>query len=335
MQLLLTGFFGEGNLGDEAMLGGIMSAAGPQHSYLVTAGAQPLPGKLERLPRRGVSGWIAYLQALPRVQRVVFLGGILQDWSFEGVTFYALRLLAARVAGRRPGIWGAGLGPLRGFAAETLASRALAGVRTVWLRDADSCALFKRLTGREAHLGTDWSWATPFPAEPEVSSLSAGIGREPPLGINLRPWFSPRWEEAVRRRLATHGRSAPRGLLGIAARSEDQRLLLRLIPGLSIRLPGDFSELMALCAALREGWAMRYHVLLAMVRAGIPVVPLPYDEKARSLCREAGVDDAIDPGSEIAARRPDPTFIPRLEARFNAMREAFIAHLEPGRGSSC
>ncbi len=331
MQLLLTGFFGEGNLGDEALLGGIMSAAGPDHTFLVTAGAQHVPGRLERLPRRGIAGWFAYLRALPRVGRVVFSGGILQDWSFEGVTFYSLRLIAARIAGRRPSLWGAGLGPLRSYAAEKLAAQALAGVRTAWLRDADSCGLFKRLTGREASLGTDWSWATPFPVM--EASLKGTASGDAPLGINLRPWFSPRWEDAVRRRLAPHSPSSPRGLLGIAARHEDQMLLQRLVPGLSIRLPGDFSELMGLCATLREGWAMRYHVLLAMLRAGIPVVPLPYDEKARSLCREAGVDDGMEPSAEIAAMTPAAGFVPRLEGRFALMRSAFAGFLESGHSA--
>ena len=323
MHLLLTGFFGEGNLGDEAMLRGIMTAAGPHVSCFVTAGRLPLPGPVRRLPRRGITGWIGFLRTLPSVRRVVFLGGILQDWSFEGVTFYALRLMAARLAGKRPGIWGAGLGPLRRPAARALAEKALSGIRTAWLRDEDSRRLFADLTGREASLGVDWSWATPFSARPCPRDVPPVT--EAPLGINLRPWFSPCWEETVRRRLALSQAAGP--LLGIAARDEDRRLLTRLLPDLPVRQPADFSDLMSLCATLREGWAMRYHVLLAMLRAGIPVVPLPYDEKARSLCREAGVDDGIDPATEVPAQRPCAEFLPMMETRFTAMREAFATWL--------
>lgn len=314
--LLLIGFFGEGNLGDDAILRGIASAMPPGTPILATASATPLPAGIVAIRRRGIASWPAFIGALRGSRLVVASGGLLQDWSFEGVSFYALRLCAARLAGVPAALLGAGIGPLRGRAARKLAAAALFGIDVCMLRDAESVHLFHRLTGRPAHLGTDWSWAL----EPEISRHHpVGMPLDGSIAINIRPWLVPNWRNAAKRWWSiTQG--SPR--TGIGARREDRRLLESIFPGLSIHEPADFPALMSTAARLREGWAMRYHVLLAMLRAGIPVRALPYDHKAMHLAASAGLpipspDDDAPPEPRTAL----PGFLAAETAKIAIMKD--------------
>ncbi|HEY9071506.1 MAG TPA: polysaccharide pyruvyl transferase family protein, partial [Candidatus Ozemobacteraceae bacterium] len=275
--LLLTGFYGEGNLGDEAILRGIASSLPAGTRIIATAGNTPLPCGIRGIRRRGLLSWPGFLGALKGARLVVGSGGLLQDWSFEGVTFYALRFLAARIAGKPIALFGAGLGPLRSVGARSLAALSLGATSHCHVRDDESVHLFQELTGREAERGTDWSWGISAPAGPVTASqrLPANF-----IAVNIRPWLSPDWQKAAVRWLDAYKAMS---LVGISARAEDRRLMEETWPGLRIHEPSDFSALLAAAPVLREGWAMRYHVLLALLRAGVPVRALPYDEKARHL----------------------------------------------------
>ncbi len=397
MSILVVGFFGEGNLGDEAILEGLAASLPAGCPLAVTAGSQPLGAPAARLPRRGMSAWPAFLRAVREARHVVLTGGILQDWSFDGVVFYALRMLAASLAGRPPGLWGTGLGPLRHHAARAIAARVLRRAGPVWVRSRGAARLFHELTGREAHLGCDWSWAIPDPV-PETAGLTSGAaggpslvplpgdgtglagpaasvgaaarrasGPEGPLphpppseatgfrlpaaptacpaladwngrriGLNLRPWADRRFLDRARRGLA----GLPSGaLLGVAARSEDARLLRASFPGLEVGEPASFTDLMRLGRRLSEGWAMRFHVVLAWLRAGLPVVPLAYDNKVDGLCREVQAPDSGRPPSQASsplepttagAVLADAVWAMENRRRFLAMQTALREALQTG-----
>ncbi|HNV71137.1 MAG TPA: polysaccharide pyruvyl transferase family protein [Candidatus Ozemobacteraceae bacterium] len=321
MNALLVGFFGEGNLGDEAILQGVLQTLPSSRRLLVTAGRhRPVSGPLY-LPRQGLLAWHQFIQSLPTCRHLWFAGGILQDWSFAGTTFFGLRVLAAHHLGRTPGFWGAGIGPLHRRASRRFVKRVLRYPDPVWLRDQQSVDLYHTLTGRQAHLGADWSWAL----EPTVTPRASAVAGR--LGLNLRPWFNPDCEEHVR--LLLGNRLQTSSLCGISARPEDSRLIRQMVSGIEIFSFESFSELLSIATHLREGWAMRYHVVLAMLRANLPTIPLPYDEKVRALCEEAGIPLPADPGqAPFVACRPATDFPRRLQQRFQSMRAAFLAELE-------
>ncbi|HOY65516.1 MAG TPA: polysaccharide pyruvyl transferase family protein [Candidatus Ozemobacteraceae bacterium] len=316
--LLLTGFYGEGNLGDDAILRGIASSLPAGTRILATAGNTPLPPGIHGIRRRGILSWPAFLGALKGARLVVGSGGLLQDWSLDGVTFYALRFLAARLAGKPVALFGAGLGPLRSTGTRSLAAFSLGATSHCHLRDDESVRLFHELTGREAQRGADWSWGI------SASSRGSPTPRNLPsdvIAINIRPWLTHDWREAATRWLAGADRKT---LIGISARPEDRRLMERVWPGLRIHEPADFSALLADASVLREGWAMRYHVLLALLRAGVPVRALPYDGKARHLAEAAGLP-VPEPGDSAPSRaeRAARAFLIAEEERFARMSEAF------------
>ena len=320
MNALLVGFFGEGNLGDEAILQGVLSTLPPGHRISVTAGNHRQHQGPEYLPRQGLVAWHRFIRELQSSRHIWFAGGILQDWSFEGTTFFGLRVLAAHHLGKPPSFWGAGIGPFHRRSTRRFVSRVLRYPHPVWLRDKHSCDLYHALTGRTANLGADWSWAIP-PCVSQQEKIAPGT-----IGMNLRPWFFNDWQHHLQ--MLSAGLPAGKPQLGIAARPEDRRLMHRLVPHADIKDCDDFASLIGLSAQLCEGWAMRYHVLLAMLRAGIPVIPLPYDEKVRSLCEEAGISLPVDVRqAPFLACHPRPDFSETLLARFQSMKRAFLAQV--------
>ena len=122
--ILITGFFGEGNLGDEAILKAICENLPENIVPIITSGSiNHHFGK--DIKRRSFFSWLYFLKAAFNSPVTIFTGGILQDWSWEGVTFFAYRILAAAKMGSMPVLYGTGIGPLRSNLAKILVKKAL------------------------------------------------------------------------------------------------------------------------------------------------------------------------------------------------------------------
>jgi polysaccharide pyruvyl transferase WcaK-like protein len=320
MKILLCGFFGEGNLGDETILGAIREQLPDNCSLTVTSGRHMLYGGLA-IRRRGLLAWPAFLQAAFENRVAIFSGGLLQDWSFEGVTFFALRMIAASTLRCEPALWGAGIGPLRSPGSKKLAARALKRVKTAWLRDSKSLQLFNELTGTPAADGTDWSWHFPVTASPERENA--------PMAINLRQWNNEDWRNQVAHQL----RHSQRQIVGLAARRSDIDAIRELAPTASIMHPATFSEFAESCRNFSLGLAMRYHAALAMLRAGLPVKLTAYDDKVSELARAAEVL-TIAQNQISGFKTASPQFISCQQQKFTVMQNAFsgwIKEINAGR----
>lgn len=314
MKILLTGFYGEGNLGDETILQAICASLPRGCSASVTSGSMA-QGAAAPIRRRGLASWPGFLQAAAVSQHAVFSGGILQDWSFEGITWFALRLLAAGTMGCSASLWGAGIGPIRSRWARQIVSRALRRVTVAWLRDPESVSLFNELGPVKSFYGADWSWQIPVKWQSE-SRLNA------PLGLNLRPWKSGNLSELVAHQL----RHNERRIIGLAARREDLIAIKAQAPAASVIQPASFLEFAEACTNLSHGLAMRYHAGLAMLRAGLPVKLAAYDSKVMSLAQDAGVL-MLQQNQVADFRAARAGFCSENEVRFKQMQQAFTAML--------
>jgi polysaccharide pyruvyl transferase CsaB len=302
MNILLTGFYGEGNLGDEAILSAILKNLPATTQPIVTAGRlRPSIDGVKYIQRRKGLALPLYMKHANKCENAIFSGGILQDWSFDGVWFFAQRIFAAAAMGCKPSLWGAGIGPLRHKWSKTLAANALKHVEVAWLRDEASVQLFNELTGREAHLGTDWSWHYRVP--------STNKPKNNEHLVNLRPWKHeiPQLETLKEQKQTLNNGN----ILGLAARSEDKKAIETLFGPVEMKEPNSFEELLSLCVNAEKGVAMRYHVALAMLRAGLKFTLIPYDHKVSRL--------------EEAMKNPEK-FIKENEARYQSMQQAFITN---------
>ena len=113
---LLCGYYGENNLGDDALLTVLLKELPSPNRQLVTAhdadALAELAPDAEAVDRRSLR---SVLLSIGRVDAVVFGGGsLLQDsTSFRSLIYYLLIIAMARLRGRPVLLWGQGLGPLQ------------------------------------------------------------------------------------------------------------------------------------------------------------------------------------------------------------------------------
>ena len=165
-KVLLCGYYGEHNLGDDALLEVLLEQLPAGCTPLVTALDQPLVQQrfgVATTDRGSLSG---VLRALGGCSALVLGGGsLLQDsTSFKSLLYYAALILTARAQGKPVGLWGQGLGPLRRR-------------RSRWLVRA------------LLPLATAISWRDPASARLAASwGIGAPVGSDPVWGLRPRPW---------------------------------------------------------------------------------------------------------------------------------------------------
>ena len=199
-KVLLCGYYGEHNLGDDALLEVLLSQLPQGWEPLVTAHDQPMVQRrfgVATTDRRSLRG---VLRALAGCDALVLGGGsLLQDsTSFKSLLYYAALIGAARLQGKRVCLWGQGLGPLHRRRSRLLVRSLLPLVNAISWRDPAS-----------ASLAADWG-------------IEAPVGSDPVWGLAPRAWQGGA------------GRSCSAGGLWLSCRARPG--LLTLMPSISWRL---------------------------------------------------------------------------------------------------
>ena len=295
---LLVGYYGEHNLGDDALLEVLLRQLPPGCVPTVTARDQPQVRErfgVATVDRRSLA---AVLQALSGCDALVLGGGsLLQDsTSFNSLLYYGALIAAARVQGKPVLLWGQGLGPLRRRRSRLLVRGLLPFTTACSWRDPESAALARRLGWRPQPqqpgdgVGSDPVWAT----EPQPWR-----GRGGPIVLCWRP-VAQLQGEAWRPWLTALEQLAPeRELLWLPFHGAQDRGLLQqlqaaglLSPALQDRcrevLAGRPHEAMAVAATAGLVLAMRLHGLILAAVSGAPVAALSYDPKVAAAAQALG-----------------------------------------------
>jgi len=303
--VLLCGYYGEHNLGDDALLAALLRQLPSSLTPLVTA-----YDRVEVEERHGVAtvqrrSPKAVLAALGRSDALVFGGGsLLQDaTSFQSLLYYGALIAAARLQGKPVVLWAQGLGPLRRRRSRLLVRSLLPLLTAVSWRDADSAALGQRL-GLVADHGVDAVWSLP---------REQWLGRGGPLVVAWRPTDQlqgDRWQPYLKA-LETLAQTLDREVLWVPFHlDQDRNLLADLIAAGS--LPEGLAqrsrqvdaltprEAMALFRSAGLVIAMRLHALILAALSGAPVAALSYDPKVQACAAQ------IDcPCFDLASPSPD------------------------------
>ncbi len=168
--LLLCGYYGEHNLGDDALLQVLVSSL-PQPQQLLITARDPAPvlalaPSAQTVKRRSL--WLCLRAALRADVLVLGGGSLLQDsTSFSSLVYYLLLMTVARLGGAEVVLWGQGLGPLRRRTSRLL-------VRTV-------LPLCKAASWRDQR-SFDWAqrWAPKLPMV---------LAADPVWQMPARPWL--------------------------------------------------------------------------------------------------------------------------------------------------
>jgi len=306
-RVVLSGYYGFDNLGDEAVLAATVDALRarrPGVEIAVLSGTPEATGRafaVEGVPRARVGDLVRILR-----RSDLFLSGggsLFQDVTSWRSPWYYLGVLAlARRLGCRTAVYAQGIGPLRGRAIRSAARRTLSAVDLITLRDRESLSALASLgvdrppvalAGDPALLlAPEWSARVLA----ETSQWGAGVH----VGLALRAWRNDAWLDAVARAARTIvERHGVRWVCLAMQRPGDfvlaERVAAALGPGARVvRAPLNPREMLALVGRLGLVVGMRLHALMFAAVQGVPFVPLAYDLKVSAFAREMG-EPFLDP----------------------------------------
>ena len=294
---LLCGYYGEHNIGDDALLQALLQSLPADAKPCVTAADQQ-----QVQQRFGVSSCDrrclrSTLRALRHCDGLILGGGsLLQDsTSWRSLLYYAALILSARMQGKPVILWAQGLGPLRRRRSRWLVGRLLPLVTAASWRDRQSAQLAQQLAG--SCRGQD-----PVGADP-VWTLAPmhWRGRGGPIVLAWRSssLLSEADWQLLLQALAALAEQNDRPVLwlplhdgqdcGLMQRLHEQGLVPESLARRSreIRLQRP-EELMAQASAAGLVLAMRLHGLILAARAGAPVSALSYDPKVSAAAEALG-----------------------------------------------
>ena len=331
MRAWISGYFGQGNVGDEAILAAVLQHA-PQNvaamiltprnakvlegTHLVKACLEPpfdvCRGRIGLW--YGVGYWLRHghriAQDIPRRKACVIAGG---GWINDHVIGRALikrkRLLALKNWNCRIGLLGIGVDRMTNTDDREAARRMVQDdVPYCSVRDAASADALSDLgvyRGRY-HVGADLAFALRLPTMPHtrerLDSLSHAV-----VGLNLRPLFDAAKERGDQKR-ERHNRYRAtcktlvamlmhrvRELVLLPFNPADVRFLEEVGVNCGLRVARLEDDPLRMAIGLRQFdavVAMRYHAAVLALIQGIPFVPVPYASKLIALADECGIESA-------------------------------------------
>ncbi len=294
-RIVISGYYGFGNVGDEAVLAAMLASLRPRvaGAEFIVLSASPV----ETTRTHGVPGVARAgsdtLRAITGADLFISGGGsLIQDSTSARSALYYLSVLEfATFAARRTMIFAQGLGPLRRRWIRAAARHALDRVHMVSLRDEDSQRLAQEIgVRRPTQLVADPAFALdPAPRERAERWLH-GLPR-PRFGLALRPVAGIRLLEPTLDAVGPVMKDTGGSIVALAfhpaqdlpyATAVANAVHGKVIAGLS---PAD---MMGVVGALDVLVGVRLHALICAVAAGVVPVGLSYDPKVDGLFRRVG-----------------------------------------------
>ncbi|MBV8366211.1 MAG: polysaccharide pyruvyl transferase CsaB [Candidatus Eremiobacteraeota bacterium] len=300
-RLLLSGYYGFGNFGDEAILDVFVSTwrgRRPDDTICVlsqTPDATRVTYQVEAIERMT---WRSVSAAIRDTDVVVSGGGgLLQSaTSLRSLLYYTSIIREAKRAGRRAAIWAQGVGPLNYFGREVV-KRACAGVDLACVRDETSQGTLQALLPNvDVRLTADPVFlAYADPPDPrrigdffvreglrdDVRDVVAVVVRR---GAALDQ-MSERLASLVDRLTVHYGAHVIFVPLQPPQDAEAAASVIRRCKSAPVLLSGgyDLATMTALISRCTAVVAMRLHALILAARLAVPFLAVPYDPKIGAL----------------------------------------------------
>ncbi|HLQ63699.1 MAG TPA: polysaccharide pyruvyl transferase CsaB [bacterium] len=339
-RVVISGYYGFGNAGDEAVLAGILDAL---RSHLPNADVVVLSGNPTQTHRlhgvKATSRITGALRTLPGADLFISGGGsLIQDVTSARSALYYLGLLGlATVLAKATVVYAQGVGPLRRGWVRVLARLILARTTLITVRDEDSISVLKGLRiVRPVHLVADPAFVlAPTPAAQIQDVIGPPHTRR--IGVAIRSWRDDAFVDALVEGLRAARRRIGETEIVVLALHPERDLVLctrvaqdvggRVLAGLSPR------DLMAVVGTMDLLVGGRLHALIASVLMGVPPIGLSYDPKIDGFVRRIGMgrplslaglrsDDLCD--AVCATWEERETLRPRLREHAVALREGAL-----------
>lgn len=322
--VLLCGYYGFGNLGDELLAGALVALfeekGVPRERMAILSGSPEKSREafgIEAFDRWSPS---ALFRALSRSRSLLLGGGgLFQDTtSLRSPFYYWAVVRMAALLGCVPWCLGQSVGPLRSTSGAWLARNALRRCSVRYVRDEGSRSLLQQ-------------WGIDSEISPDLVlslSLLKPEGPKSYILVNMRSWYG-NLPERFARVLAAFSQAEGKPLLGVALVREDVRIMEGLkadglLPeGMAIRLlePGNLSEIFGQ-GSIAVGMRLHFNVL-ALIH-GLSCIAVPYDPKVVSFAKDWDIP-AWTGNGPLPAKGGQPASAGKLEQVRRAVRKDFEA----------
>ena len=337
--LLLCGYYGEHNLGDDALLQVLLQGLPGASPLMITAHDQEEVQGLA--PQARIVNRRSLRSSLIAVWRsdVLILGGgsLLQDsTSFRSLIYYLLLITLARLARRRVVLWGQGLGPLRRFTSRWLVRCALPFCTAASWRDQASLRLAQAWAPNVPMcMAADPVWQ--MPTQPWVGGGNIVLSWRPTDLLD-----TPRWQILLQA-LDSVATSLDVSVCWMAFHQHQDGPLLdalvaqKLVPAKLVArsttvVPRSLDHVFELVKTARLVLPMRLHALILARLVGCPMAALSYDPKVDAAAAMAQVPctrlNGLPKAEQLAAQwmaevdqDADRGVIQRIQSDASAHRE--------------
>lgn len=276
--VLLAGYYGYGNLGDELLARAtieLLGAAGVERGRIAMLSGNPAESEASH-GVAAVDRWkYSAIRPMMRRTRALVLGGggLFQDaTSARSCAYYWGIVRLARLERCRTAALGQSVGPLVSPAAQWLTKNALAACDYISVRDEPSRAVVSGF-GLGCETTPDLAFALDIPQIQEKGGV---------VLVNMRPTKDGKWSARVAR-IAARLRARDFKLRGVAFSPEDVEELTahsELCGGLGqIIYPRSIEEFVEISGDAFCAVGTRLHFGIAAMCRGLFVVMAPYDPK--------------------------------------------------------
>jgi polysaccharide pyruvyl transferase CsaB len=341
LRILISGYYGFDNIGDEALLAVMVARMRERlpRAEIEVLSARPDVTRhalrVDAVPRADLS---QVRRAIGRASVVVSGGGgLLQNaTSTRSLVYYAGTIRAA-IAARKPAmIFAQSIGPLD-LVGRGIVRQCLRGLSAATVRDERSRAVLTPLAAPVAvERSADPVFLLDAP-EPDGLALHGIDERSDPLVIvSVRPCARfnegvPRIAAAVDRLATAYGARVGFVPFGGAPDAEASTIVMRACRSKPTLLPvDDIASAARIFARARMVIGMRLHALILAIRLGVPFLAIPYDPKVSGLCDDIAypLEPLWVPGAPPAAPASAADAVDAAWARHDELAERLRADAE-------
>ena len=334
MRVLISGYYGFGNLGDEALLDVTVAQIRTRFPYATLDVLSETPDatrdrlRIEATPRSDIRQVSA---AIDRADVVLSGGGgLLQNaTSLRSLIYYSGIIRRALHARKPTMIFAQSIGPLDRIG-RIVVKHACHGLSRATVRDERSAKLLHRILPEVEVLQTADPVFLYHPPDATMDLSSDGLGpqSQPYVLVSLRkvPSFDAgiaTIASAVDRLAREHGVRVAFLTLGGPPDAEAATKVIRRCESAPVLIPEAPLERIAEMIRRAQGViGMRLHALILAARFGVPFLAIPYDPKVASLCEDLAypLGSLWVPGQPAPALLETQALVDRLLSENSALR---------------
>lgn len=290
-QVVISGYYGFGNFGDEAILSVLIKRLKHMGHDIVVLSSNPRKTSMEYFVNAINSFDFNKVSGLIKHSDVLISGGgsLLQDvTSLKSLIYYLWVIFTALRHKKKVIIFAQGIGPIKNKFAKLITGMILKRCDYVSVRDSKSFKLLESM-GVKADLLCDPIFSLDIKSKPQKGVIGIQLRDFATMNDNLLNKLA---RQIVKDFFDKHVQIFSfQDSLDLEVCKKFQGIIRALNPNISTEVIYGVSndEIISKIPSLEYLIAMRFHALVVAVKAGVKSIGINYDMKVEKLAKEAGI----------------------------------------------